>query len=133
MWRLGLVLFFTVWLLGCPSVIHIPSTTLVASDGIDFTRQRLRDVMLLAVAPSIQDVEITDEYYEYFLNATTVSLRVFFKNASRVDVYSNRVLIVWGHGNQILSRLYFSSEDEAKLCADLIWSLREHALAVAVR
>jgi hypothetical protein len=103
-----------------------PNDTLVDTLSVLEVRERLEETLLRSVNPPIQSVVITDDFLRYRLNIAIYEIQINFKNVNRVDVYGNKWTFVRGHEEQIIARIYFSTELDAQTFADLLMSLRAH-------
>src|SRR5262249_3299247 len=48
-----------------------------------------------------------------------------FVNLSRVEVYENHVVFIRGTGDQVLSKIHYGTDQDAKLFADLLMGFRK--------
>jgi hypothetical protein len=94
--------------------------------GIDMARERLRETLIRAVNPPVQTVELTNESLTYKWHPLA-GIQIFFIKLSRVEVYANHVVLLRGAGNEILGTIIYGTDQDAKLFADLITTLRGHA------
>jgi hypothetical protein len=132
MLKLLLVCVVGTLCVGCPSTIQYqPNDSLVETMGVSQAQQRLTEVLLRAVNPKIDRVEITDEFLRYHLTATTYEIRLFFKDVNRVEVFNNSVVLVWGQNNAILIRPLFTNTQDAQTFADLVLSFKAHQVRQA--
>jgi hypothetical protein len=125
-WKL-LVCVFGTLSVACPSTIQYqPNDRLVETMGVSQAQQRLTEVLLRAVNPKIDRVEVTDEFVRYHLTGTTYEIRLFFKDVNRVEVFNNSVVLVRGQNSDILIRPLLANTQDAQTFADLVLSFREH-------
>ena len=112
---------------GCGTAMkYQPNLQLIAELGVQQAQQRLQEILLRSVNPPINAVEITDQFVRVDLTGTTYQVRVFFKEVTRTDVYTNHLVVVWGSGTDILFRPVFGNEQDAMAFADLILSFQAH-------
>jgi hypothetical protein len=126
-WKLLLVCVVSTLSVGCPSTIQYQSDDrLVETMGVSQAQQRLTEVLLRAVNPKIDRVEVTDEFVRYHLTGTTYEIRLFFTDVHRVEVYSNAVVLVRGQNNDMLIRPLLANTQDAQTFTDLLLSFRAH-------
>jgi hypothetical protein len=112
---------------GCPSTIQYqPNDRLVETLGVSQSQQHLTEILLRAVNPKIDRVEVTDEFVRYHLTGTTYEIRLFFKDAHRVEVFNNSVVLVRGQNNDILIRPLLANTQDAQMFANLVLSFKTH-------
>ena len=133
-----LVLVFLVGIgsTGCASMIdYHPNERAVQTLGLPEAWQRFRAVMLRAVNPQIQAVQLTDDGIVYlgirllpmFVQAPAGRLMAFV-NISGVDVYANHTVYVKGAVGQATDIFVLASDQDAKAFADLLMSFRSQYL-----
>jgi hypothetical protein len=112
---------------GCPTAMQYqPNEKMVDELGLPQARQRLKEVLLRAVNPKIDEVEITDQFLRYHLTGTTYEVRLFFKDMHRVDVYGNHVVLIRDRQDGMLARPLFANTEDAQMFANLMASFRAH-------
>jgi len=133
-----LILIFIVGTsgMGCaPMSDYHPNERAVQTLGMPEAWQRLRLVMLRAVNPQIQVVQLTEDGIVYsgtrmlpmFVQAPASRLMAF-TNISGVDVYANHTVYVKGAAGQATDIFALASDEDAKAFADLLMSFRSQYL-----
>ena len=133
-----LVLIFIVCTssMGCaPMIDYQPNERAVQNLGMPEAWQRFREVMLRAVNPQIQAVQLTEAGIVYsgtrllpmFVQAPAGRLMAF-TNISGVDVYANHTVYVKGAVGQATDIFVLASDQDAKAFADLLLSFRSQYL-----
>jgi hypothetical protein len=101
--------------------------------GLPQAKQRLKEVLLRAVNPKIDEVEVTDEFVRYHLTGTTYEIRLSFKDMHRVDVYGNHVVLIRDRQDGLLVRPLFANAEDAQMFANLMVSFRAHYIGSGAR
>ena len=120
---------------GCIPTDYQPNERAVQNLGMPEAWQRFREVMLRAVNPQIQAVQLTQDGIVYsgtrllpmFVQAPAGRLMAF-TNISGVDVYANHTVYVKGAGGQATDIFVLASDQDAKTFADLLMSFRSQYL-----
>ena len=121
---------------GCaPMIDYHPNERAAQTLGMPEAWQRFRAVMLRAVNPQIQDVQLTEDGIVYsgtrllpmFVQAPAGRLMAFV-NISGVDVYANHSVYVKGAVGQATDIFVLASDQDAKAFADLLMSFRSQYL-----
>ena len=136
LWIPGLL---SVLNLACPlAVPYEARQELVTTLGVPQTQQRLRETLLRSINPRVIDVNVTDDYLHYryqqpLMGAYGVQTgvavtgnRVYFRNISRVEVFDNHQVLVHAGADRIVAQVLFTSEQDAKTFADLMFSFHAH-------
>ena len=112
---------------GCPQPIaYQPQTGLVASLGPQETEQRLKDVLLRAVNPRIDAVELNEKFLRYHVAGTAVEIAVSFKDVQRLQVFNNHWVFLWKDQKYALARILFADQQDAMRFADLFMSFQSY-------
>jgi S1-C subfamily serine protease len=107
---------------GCVTLLHYqPNDHILDTFGVDVARARLRETLLRAVSPRIQNLTLTHEFVQWHPGGA----QIYFVNLARVDVFENHVVYVRGAGNQILSTIHYGTDQDAKLFTDLLMGFRK--------
>ncbi len=123
---LGVALLMTFGA-GCVKPIgHTAQTDIVATEGIERTRERLRDVMTRS--PWITPGSVVVNEQNVTFQALGRSRSLIFSDIVKVDVYANNNTFSLDRAGGIVDKIMFSSEAEAREYADLMASLHAHAV-----
>ena len=109
---------------GCTPIQYQPKEGIVDTLGVPQARQRLQEILLHAVAPRIDTVEITDDFLRYHITHTTYEVRIPFENVSQMDVFENHYVFIWAAGKRILAKILFANDEDAEMFVDLVSSFR---------
>ncbi len=119
-----LVVVISCLMLSCVNPVpYVPEATIVEQVGLPVTQQRLRTVLLRAVAPPIKVVELGDEFLRYYWHPSA-GTQIFLGNVGRVEVFENRSVIIYGAAGQVLGSVVCATLEDAKMLADIMISLR---------
>lgn len=130
-----LLLTLCVLLPGCVKpVAYVPDPTVVEQIGLPVAKQRLRTLLLRAVAPPINRVELGDEFLHYSWHPA-LGTQIFLGNIGRVEVFENRTVIIYGAAGQVLGSIVCATLEDSEMLADIMISLRgyhyRHRLALS--
>lgn len=109
---------------GCTPIQYQPKEGIVDTLGVPQAQQRLQEVLLRAVAPRIDTVEVTDDFLRYHIAHTSYEVRILFENVSQMDVFENHYVFIWASGKRILAKILFVNDEDAKMFVDLVSSFR---------
>ena len=109
---------------GCSPVERQPNNRLATEMGVPQAQQYLEEVLLRALNPPINAVEVTEEFVRVDVTNTTYQVRVFFNEVQRTEVFKNHLVILWGAKDRILFRPTFTNHQDAQAFADLMLSFR---------
>lgn len=121
---------------GCIAVVpYAPRTTLIADQGLQDVKRLLFEVSTRALNPHITVVDANEEFFCYgwtetflgpFYTPVTASHKntIFYVNVSRIEIYENNNVFIWGPGDQRVDKILFGSLEDAKLFADCLTSLK---------
>ena len=98
-----------------------PNDRIVENLGDNVAQQRLQETFLRAVSPQIRNWKVTDDFIWW----TPGGSQIYFINLSHVEVYTNHVVFVRGAGKQVLSKIVYGTDQDAKLFADLLMGFRK--------
>ena len=124
-------LSFSLPLTGCVQSIHYqPNTNLLQRLTRAEATEQIRNILLRSINPQIAEVSVTEEFLNYNIHPTTITIRLFFGKIGSVEVFDNHAAFVRAPGNgPFIAQLFFSTAEDAKMFADLLMSLREMYLA----
>src|SRR5262252_2040402 len=115
-------------LLGCPTTVQYQRQAgLLDTMELDQAHQRLRELLLRAANPRVDEVEVTDTFMRYHVAGTTYEVRLPFKDIWRTEVYSNNVVFIRGVGDRLLARPLLATLEDATAFADLVLALAQRA------
>ena len=104
-----------------------PNEQLVAELGLRPAQQHLRKIFLRAVSPGIRAVYVTEEEVRYPWPPGQ-GTRIAFADITAVDIYPNRVAIIYGPGRQVLGTVVCATDADTQELADLLMSFQTRAL-----
>ena len=118
---------------GCPaSVQYHPNEGIVDTIGVAQARQRLQEIVSRSINPQVTETEVTDDYllYRYrqaiagFPTGAILENRIHFLNVGRTEVFENNTVNVRTGSGVVLAQLVFGNNQDAKMFADLLASIR---------
>ena len=113
---------------GCPTATsYQPREGMIDTLGVPGAQQLLRDTLLRAVNPRVDDVEVTDDFVRYHLAGTTYDIRLFFKDVQGAEIFNNNVVLIRGEDQRLLARPLLANAQDATTFADLMLSLAQRA------
>jgi hypothetical protein len=136
--RTSIIQWRVLWLLlacvtsalgtGCPTATsYQPREGMIDTLGVSGAQQLLKDTLLRAVNPRVDDVEVTDDFVRYHLAGTTYDIRLFFKDVQGAEIFNNNVVLIRGEDQRLLARPLLANAQDATTFADLMLSLAQRA------
>jgi hypothetical protein len=117
---------------GClPPLAYRPRISVVDEVGLPEAQRRLSETLARAIAPSIASVKVTEECLEYRSpkgSAFPREVQLYFANLTEVEIFTNHYVFLWGIQRQVLDRILFPTEEDARTFADLVMSFRDRRL-----
>ena len=129
--------------MGCPSTIsYQPNDGMVDTLGVPQAQQLLKDTLLRAVNPRVDEVEVTDAFVRYHLAGTSYEVRMNFKEVQRAEIFPNNVVLIWSGAPRLqapapyaapfteprmLARTLLANSQDAATFADLMLSFARRA------
>jgi hypothetical protein len=125
---------------GCVAPIpYSPDETRVATLGREEAKSRLVEVATRAAQPTIGAASVEDDYFVfhtrqavmgafYMVHETTAPVTIAYANLSRVEIYPNHWVYVYGAGDRLLAQVLFANAEDARVFSDLLMSFRAERL-----
>jgi hypothetical protein len=113
-------------------VPYRPNEKLINEIGVRKAEQLLKDTVSRSLNPQVVEVEVTDDFlfYRYrqkiagFDTGALLENRVHFLNVSKVQVFTNHLIIVRTANEVVLAQMLFANAETAQTFADLLMSFR---------
>lgn len=121
---------------GCMTPIpYTPDENLVQTLGPEKAKEELQIVLSRAIEPQIGMAELTEDSLHYrwiqthlgaFYQSVTnaIDTQIFFANLSRVEIYENHNVFLYGPNDSRVDKVRFATAEDARRFADLLLSFK---------